>query len=394
MNFVKNLLTRTSRCMENQETENDPPSPYPSGPRNSNASRSSRTFQDPSPKAPLFGVMRCDSGNSSTAEPESDLEDAGLTLSGDISRDLRICLQKVGDANRWRTDRFEKIRLLQNAARNQGRVELMKEVSSGRFVAVKRMPIGWTGFNQQDFLRRHETELEMPWVDVALAKYLSLQRVNFVCDPVGTFRDECETFFVSSFADKGDLFEWCQNGPTPGLEREALLRPLVQQLFDAMKYLHGLEIAHCDLSLENILLMTNDEGNLQIKLIDFGMAAIQQHRIIGARGKPSYQAPEMHRVDYDPLLSDTFAVGVVVFGMVAQDYPWLSTKPAGCKCFDFASTKGLRAYLHKRKARNSNGARLAEVFTERLMELLDMLLQLEPENRARLEQTDFPWLDE
>ena len=92
------------------------------------------------------------------------------------------------------------------------------------------------------------------------------------------------------------------------------------RLFDAMKHLHGLEIAHCDLSLEclgyvgsiqmiyniyiymiyyslsfvgrglsiqpahavasrNILLMTNDEGNLQIKLIDFGMAAIQQHRI-------------------------------------------------------------------------------------------------------------------
>ena len=28
----------------------------------------------------------------------------------------------------------------------------------------------------------------------------------------------------------------------------------------------------------------------------------------------------------------------------------LLPRPAGCKCFDFASTKGLRAYLHKRKA--------------------------------------------
>lgn len=68
--------------------------------------------------------------------------------------------------------------------------------------------------------------------------------------------------------------------------------------------------------------------------------------------------------------------------MVAQDYPWLSTKrgtqaselpasgpcqvqaglpatalwllrPGGCKCFDFSSTKGLRAYLQKRKASHS-----------------------------------------
>ena len=36
-----------------------------------------------------------DVGTVSEAEPESDLEDAGLTLSGDMSRDLRICLQKA-----------------------------------------------------------------------------------------------------------------------------------------------------------------------------------------------------------------------------------------------------------------------------------------------------------
>lgn len=29
----------------------------------------------------------------------------------------------------------------------------------------------------------------------------------------------------------------------------------------------------------------------------------------------------------DPMVSDAFALGVVIFGMVAQDYPWLSTKP-------------------------------------------------------------------
>ena len=36
-----------------------------------------------------------DVGTVSEAEPESDLEDAGLTLSGDMSRDLQICLQKA-----------------------------------------------------------------------------------------------------------------------------------------------------------------------------------------------------------------------------------------------------------------------------------------------------------
>ena len=53
-----------------------------------------------------------DVGALSEAEPESDLEDAGLTLSGDISRDLRICLQKarrMGDYHQSVTFQFHSI---------------------------------------------------------------------------------------------------------------------------------------------------------------------------------------------------------------------------------------------------------------------------------------------
>ena len=45
------------------------------------------------------------------------------------------------------------------------------------------------------------------------------------------------------------------------------------------------------------------------------------------RGKQSYQAPEMHGSDtYDAFLADDFALGVVVFAMAVQDYPWTATK--------------------------------------------------------------------
>ncbi|CAK8991144.1 Serine/threonine-protein kinase DCLK2 (CaMK-like CREB regulatory kinase 2) (CL2) (CLICK-II) (CLICK2) (Doublecortin-like and CAM kinase-like 2) (Doublecortin-like kinase 2) [Durusdinium trenchii] len=394
MNFVRNLLTRSSKCMENQETEEEGRASYirPSTTRSSTKSSRGSPASPESKPPPLFGVLRCNSGNSSTAEPSSESEDEALHLYGDVCQDVMMCVAKVGDTRRWREDRFEKVRLLQNAARNQGRVELMKELSSGRFVAVKRMPISWTGYNHKDFVKRHEHELEMPWVDVAIVKYLSMQRVQFVCDPIGTFRDESETFFVSTCADKGDLFEWSQTGPLPGLERENFLRPLVRQLCDAIRCLHSLDIAHCDLSLENILLMTTGDGSLQVKLIDFGMAAVKQSTLVGARGKPSYQAPEMHVEAYDPMVSDAFALGVVIFGMVAQDYPWLSTKPGGCKCFQFASKQGLRAYLQKRKARNCNGARLAEVFSASMVDFLESLLQFQPQDRTRLLGGRFPWL--
>ena len=46
---------------------------------------------------------------------------------------------------------------------------MRRDLNSGKFAAVKRMPISWTGYNQEDFLKRHAEELEMPWVDVAIA---------------------------------------------------------------------------------------------------------------------------------------------------------------------------------------------------------------------------------
>lgn len=340
-------------------------------------------------KQPLFGVVRGSSSNSSSSEPEIEVE-PGAEMGIDE------CIEIVGEAQPWSDARFEHIRLLQNAARNQGRVELQKDLSNGKFVAVKRMPITWTGLNHEDFVRQHSSETELPWVDIGLAKYLHAKGFRFICEPYGTFRSESETFFVSEFADKGDLFEWCQSGPTPGPEREQMLRPVARQIVSAVRHLHSLSLAHLDLSLENILLATSStDGSPQVKLIDFGMATIKQDFLVGPRGKPSYQAPEMHeQASYDPCLADAFSVGVVLFGMVAQDYPWLSTKPNGCKCFEFTRQKGLEAYLIKRKARNSNGARLNQVFSESLMELLEALLKVDPAERSRIDSNLKAWLGE
>ncbi|CAJ1439493.1 unnamed protein product [Effrenium voratum] len=394
MKFFKSVFAmQPIRCMESQETAKE---------RSGNTPRSSkgrlaakRNLKDKASFEPvsLFGALRGDSDPPSTVEPWSESESPSSCRHSEAEiLDLETCIEKVCDVKRWKEGRFQEVRLLQNAARNQGRVELMKELSTGKFVAVKRMPVSWTGLNHKDFQKKHPKETEMPWLDIAMAKFLHGKGLPFACEVFGTYRDESETFFVSEFATKGDLFDWSQNGPTPGLERENFLKPVVQQLFTAMRILHSLNIAHLDLSLENTLLTEREDGSLQLKLIDFGMTVVDQHRLAGARGKPSYQAPEMHDMpSFDPLIADTFSVGVVLFGMVGQDYPWLSTRPQGCKCFDFVRTKGLRAYFQKRKARNSNGARLSEVLSEPLMDLLDGVLQVLPADRARLEQ-DFQWL--
>jgi len=305
----------------------------------------------------------------------------------DVEWELEACIQRASaEATAWEDDRFEKVKLLQQAARNQGRVEMMHDLDQGCFVAVKRMPISWTMQGHDEFLEAHKTEVEMPWVDVGTAQYLSSKDYPFICDIVGVFHTPLETLVVSTLATEGDLFTWSQLVlPDPGPEREEVMRPIAQQVIAAVTQLHALGLAHLDLSLENILITCSGEsGSPEVKLIDFAMSTTQKC-LRGPRGKPSYQAPEMHRSSsYDPAMADCFSVGVILFCMYAKDYPWMSTRPYACKCWQFASTKGFPAYLEKRKSRHSGGnkLRLLDVFSQEVVEILDGLLQAQPELRA------------
>merc|ERR1719330_505265 len=96
------------------------------------------------------------------------------------------------------------------------------------------------------------------------------------------------------------------------------------------------------------------------------------------RGKASYQAPEVHDdKEYDGFLSDAFAVGVTIYATLMKDYPWLSTRPGGCKCFEFYRKYGLRAYLSKRKVRGTN-LPIAHYMSEEVIQLLEGLTAIDP----------------
>merc|ERR1719491_52809 len=120
------------------------------------------------------------------------------------------------------------------------------------------------------------------------------------------------------------------------------MRPIVSQVFKATRWLHNLGIAHRDLSLENVLLTENSSSELQVKIIDFGMASMSRHTVRNVRGKPSYQAPEMHTyAQYDTFLADNFALGVVLYSMAVRNYPWEHTKPGKDRKFEFAKKSGV-----------------------------------------------------
>lgn len=284
----------------------------------------------------------------------------------------------------WSTDKFAMVKTLQEARINHGSVDLMSNLEQGgRFVAVKKMPTQWVTDSPEEFRQVHSSSPEQPWCDIVMVKHLFDQCFPFVCEPLGVFRDSSWTYVVTDFANGGEIFMQMDFPAQPGPLREDHFRPLANQVVNAVTYLHEFGVAHRDLSPENVMVHYNDRGSMQVKLVDFGMATCQ--RICHySRGKPSFQAPEMHNGEYDAFLVDAFQLGVVLYGLMSQEYPWTSTMPGQCQHFAFIQRYGLRAFLSQREVKACRSMHLSEVFTPALVDLLEGMLTMEPSERLTL----------
>jgi len=307
----------------------------------------------------------------------------------------------------WNSSSLGFVGRLQDAPQNNGTVDLMQSLIDGTFVVAKRMPNWWMAADDDDFKKRHSNAVERPWLDIGIIKYLESRNFPYVCRAHGVYRDYHFTYVISSFAEQGDLFKWCDQGPPPGPKREDVLSPVVCQLLHAVQMLHNLGVAHGDLSMENIV-VTGGQDCPQIQIIDFSMATCSRQRCNELCGKKPYMAPETLVTDrpYDTFLADAFALGVVLFALGAQEYLWSSTATGECKMFEHIVKKGFQAHLAKRKSGKANGERLNRVFSTEFAKLLEGLLCLEPDGRLTLGEQcwttgvsrvrtsvwDMPWL--
>jgi len=307
---------------------------------------------------------------------------------------LLHALKKPVSVQPWDERNWKRIKILQNAPRNRGCVELMHSLAEGRFVAVKRMPTAWVTGSAEEFETTYPRATEKPWMDVAMVRLLHRTDFPYVCEPIGIFTDAVDTFIVSEFADGGDLFSWCQNEQShPGPGREVLIRPLLQQIVTGIGYLHQCGIAHRDISLENIVLVNPKPREIlfsprgcapAIKLIDFGMVSLKRWQGYEMTGKPAYQAPEMHEEDgilNDAFLIDAFAVGVTSYCLAANEYPWTATRPGEDSSFTYARGRGISNFLAARRLHSCDGVSANRVFTPAFSSFLGRLIEPESSHR-------------
>ncbi len=91
---------------------------------------------------------------------------------------------------------------------------------------------------------------------------------------------------------------------------------LLQQLLQALAYLHRRGILHRDLKPANVLVTENT-----VRILDFGLATTQQ-TTMHAAGSIPYIAPEVWEEQPHTEMADLYAVGIMAFEMFAGRHPF------------------------------------------------------------------------
>lgn len=98
-------------------------------------------------------------------------------------------------------------------------------------------------------------------------------------------------------------------------------KPLIRQVIEALAYCHMKCIYHRDIKLDNILV---DESGC-IKMIDFGFSEkiAEGQKSTSYCGAPAFFAPEiLNKQPFYPEYSDIWAVGVLIYRMIAGFFPF------------------------------------------------------------------------
>lgn len=125
-------------------------------------------------------------------------------------------------------------------------------------------------------------------------------------------------YLVLEYVEGGELFDLLvERGPLP--EAEAI--KYFRQIILGTAYCHALGICHRDLKPENLLL----DGDLNVKLADFGMAALELNGKLleTSCGSPHYAAPEIvSGLKYHGAASDVWSCGVILFALLTGRLPF------------------------------------------------------------------------
>jgi len=204
-------------------------------------------------------------------------------------------------ARRWRLERVL-------GEGGMGAVLLANDLTTQRPVAIKRLAP--TLAAQPDFVTRFQREARM----LATFDHPSLVRSLAV-----DLDDEGVPFLVMTYVE-GKTLDQVLHERTRLSVRQAL--PLLDQLCDALDYLHARGVVHRDLKPGNLMVDADD----RLTVLDFGIS----HQRNAARlttpgmfiGTPLYCAPEQIVSDDCTPAADLYALALITWHVLVGDHPF------------------------------------------------------------------------
>ncbi|KAJ3285934.1 hypothetical protein HK104_009247 [Borealophlyctis nickersoniae] len=162
--------------------------------------------------------------------------------------------------------------------------------------------------------------------------------VNMLC----TFQDEKNLFMLLEYVVGGELFSHLRKA---GRFSPDMTRFYAAEIVLAIEYLHNLDIIYRDLKPENLVggsvrgiaemgpfasdcwRLLDERGH--IKITDFGFAKKVEDRTWTLCGTPEYLAPEIIQSKGHGKAVDWWALGILIFEMLAGYPPFFDENPFG-----------------------------------------------------------------
>jgi serine/threonine protein kinase len=209
--------------------------------------------------------------------------------------------------------RYRPVRVLMDGA--AGIIYLAEDRVRGRRVTIKViLKAGLDPATRADELRRFERDAKA----AARCRHPGIIAIH-------DFGEEDGTPFIVMDQVEGRTLQSMLDDPASRPALEAI--GIALQILDALDSAHRLQLTHRDLKPAHILLC---QGG-RVKITDFGIARIDQlipnHRGVVA-GTPGYMAPEQAGGGIVDQRTDLFAVGAMLYELLAGRQPFQGRSPA------------------------------------------------------------------
>jgi len=204
--------------------------------------------------------------------------------------------------------------------------EVLSTLGTGTFGRVRLVKLRNDPTNTPYALKmlKKTAILELQQVDHIRSEKRLLEKINqpYIIRLHKTFQDDKMIYMVLEFVCGGELFSRLRAEGRFSNDVSLFYATEITLCFD---YLHGKNIAYRDLKPENILI--DHEGH--IKITDFGFAKVVQDKTYTLCGTPEYLAPEIIQSKGHNKSVDWWALGILIYEMIAGYPPFYDETPYG-----------------------------------------------------------------